>query len=266
MTAPALDLWTLTRGRPQIDPRDLAQAVARQVVAEPLDYRTRLLIRDSVNALRQCWGEPRVRAWLEGCAQRDKIEDIAREPFDEVGFPSLPRRLMEKTEPDLIRQFLDDLGRRLNRETTIYVAGAGALILPGYLQRHTEDIDVVDEVPKEIRDNHRLVQELQDSYGLHLGHVQSHYFPMGFQSRVQSLDRFGRLHVFLVDVHDIFLSKLFSRRVKDMGDLRLLAPQLSKAALVERLQRSCNSFLAAPRLRQIAQDNWHVLFGEDLPS
>lgn len=265
MSVQTLDLWTLTRGRPQIDPNDLAEAIAVQAGEEVLDYRTRLLIRDSVDALQTHWGKDKVQRWLAECTNRTRIEAICREEFEKVGFPSLPRRLMEKTDPNKIRKFLDHLGRKLRQETRVYIAGSGALILPGFIERHTEDIDVIDELPKEVRDNHLLVQELQDLYGLHLGHVQSHYFPSGWQNRAESLDLFGRLSVYLVNVYDVFLSKLFSSRMKDMGDMHLLVPQLNKEMLVQRFRDTCGAFLAAPRLKEIAQDNWHILFGEELP-
>ncbi len=132
MAVKTLDLWTLTRGRPQIDPNDLAEAIAVQAAETDLDYRTRLLIRDSVEALKKHWGQMKWQEWLAGCAHKDKVEVICRDEFDKVGFPSLGRRLMEKTDPDLIRKFLDHLGRTLRQETRIYVAGSGALILPGF--------------------------------------------------------------------------------------------------------------------------------------
>ncbi len=262
----APDLWSLTRGRPQIDPNDLAEAVARQADEAELDYRTRLLIRDSLDALRQFWGDERLQNWLRQCPQRQRIESIHAQDFDKIGFPSITRRLMDKTKPELIRQFLEHLGRRIARRTRLFVAGSVALILPGYLHRHTEDIDVVDELPKELRENHALLKELQDSYGLQLGHVRSHYFPSGWQDRVHSLSDFGNLQIFLLDVYDVFLSKLFSVRTKDMGDLRELLPQLDKTILTERFSTTCRYFLAALRLQQIAQDNWQILFGEPLPT
>ena len=172
---------------------------------------------------------------------------------------------MEKTEPELIRQFLEHLGRSIHRETRVDIAGVVPCIMLGYLSRHTDDIDLIDEVPQELRDNHPLLQQLHDSYGLELTHVQSHYYPSGWRDRIHYLGAFGRLEAFLLDVGDVFLSKLFSARIKDMGDLRLLRPQLDKAILVEKLKTTCASFLADPRLLQIAKDNWHILFGEELP-
>jgi len=62
------------------------------------------------------------------------------------------------------------------------------------------------------------------------------------------------------------LSKLFSARTKDMADLLVLTPQLDRDVLVEKFKTTCGSFLAAPRLLELAQNNWKVLFGEPLPT
>ncbi len=134
------------------------------------------------------------------------------------------------------------MDNKLARDIRIDVAGSVALILPGYLSRHTEDIDVVGEVPREIRENHRLLAALESTFGLKLGHVQSHYFPSGWRSRVHSFDVFDHLHVFLVDVYDVALSKFFSARLKDFQDLTVLKPQLDKDLLIERLRSSARTF------------------------
>ena len=42
--------------------------------------------------------------------------------------------------------------------------------------------------------------------------------------------------MFLLDVYDVFLSKLFSVREKDRDDLRVLIPQLSKDVLVRKFK------------------------------
>jgi hypothetical protein len=266
MATQTLDLWTLVRKRPQIDPGDLADAVREQAREADLDYRTRLLIHDSVDALRTYWGDARVELWLDNALEGQRIREICGEAFDKVGFPSIRKRLMDKTDPEEIRQFLRDLGTRLHGHHRIYIAGSVALILPGYLVRHTDDIDIVGEVPKEVRDDHALVQSLQEIYGLHLGHVQPHYYPKSWQDRVHSLASFNRLQVFLLDVYDVFLSKLFSVRDKDRADLRVLIPQLDKNVLVRMFKELAGDFLAAPRLQEIATNNWQILFGEDLPS
>jgi hypothetical protein len=186
-------------------------------------------------------------------------------PFAEVGFPSLKRRLMEKTTPEKIRQFLEYLGQRVREAHRLNVAGAVALIVPGYLERKTEDVDVVDEIPKEIRENQKLTDELEQVFALHLGHVQSHYLPRNWIDRVHYLNRFGRVEVYLLDVYDVFLSKLFSERVKDIQDLTVLIRKIDKETVKARLQTDCASFLTDSGLKQMAVNNWKVLYGEDLP-
>jgi hypothetical protein len=265
MALQTLDLFNLVRKRPQIDPRDLAEAIRGEVHQTSLDYRTRLLVRDSVEALRLYWGNSRLEQWLSQCPEQDIIRTICNDEYDKIGFPSLRNRLMEKTEPEAILQFFTHLGKKLRQTIRVEIAGSVALILPGYLSRHTEDIDVVGEVPKDIRDDHALVSALETSYGLKLGHVQTHYFPAGWRDRVHSFDVFDRLQVFLVDVYDVALSKLFSARLKDLEDLRVLKPQVDKDVLTARFRSSAGDFLAAPRLKQLAQDNWQILYGEPLP-
>ncbi len=266
MVANRPDLWTLARLGPQIDPNDLTTAIEEQIGHDDLDYRSRLLIRDSIDALRSFWGPSRFSDWYEECSRRQEIEAICGEAFDEIGFPSIRKRLMDKKTPEQIRDFLETLGRRIRNETRIYVAGSCALILPGLMVRGTDDVDVVDEVPKEIRDEHELLDELQQLYSLHLGHVQRHYFPAGWQDRAHSYALFGRLSVYLVDVYDVFLSKLFSARIKDLGDLRILVPQIEKEILVDRFRNTCEGFLVAPRLKELASGNWQILFKEELPT
>jgi hypothetical protein len=262
----ATDLWGLTKGQPYIDAALIPRAIEEQVRSGDLDYRTRLLIRDSVDALRSFWGEPRVRAWLESSPAREEIEAICAEEFDKVGFPSLGRRLVEPTEPRLIEDFLHDLGRRLRRPVRIDVGGSAVLILGGLLRRTTDDVDVVDEVPADIRNEYKLLAELEEVYGLKLAHFQSHYLAMRWERRTHTIGPFDNLRVALLDPHDVFVSKLFSIRSKDLADLRVLFPLLSKETLEQRLRDDCQSMLAAPELRKRAEDNWFLLTRETLPT
>jgi Nucleotidyltransferase of unknown function (DUF6036) len=260
------DLWSLVSGRPEVDPHELAEAVALQVEHGSLDYRSRLLIRDSVAALQEHWGEERLAAWLANSPVRQEIEAICREGFERPGFPSLPERLMDKTDPEDIRQFLREVGVHLPRPLRVDVGGSGALILAGYLSRKTDDIDIVDEVPAEVRSQHQLLARLRQRYGLSLTHFQSHYLPSGWAQRLHSQAPFGQLQVYLVDVHDVLLSKLNSNREKDRDDLRAVAPQLDKDTLVRKLKETAGPLLASPELRRQAEHNWYILYGEPLPS
>jgi hypothetical protein len=265
MATATLDLWSLVRRQSQIDPHDLAEAVAQQAAEESPDYRTRLLIRDSMDALRERWGDRAVGAWLAQIPTRERIEAICREAFDEVGFPSIRKRLMEKTDPATVEQYLRELSQRVRKPLVLTVGGSIALIVPGLLVRHTDDVDIVDEVPKELREQHALLEELKNRYGLFLTHFQQHYLPSGWSSRLHYHETYGDLKIYFIDPLDVFLSKLTSKRTKDFDDLRVLIRQFDREAIVERLNNSMQRTLADDELREQARKNWKILFGEELP-
>jgi hypothetical protein len=260
------DLWSLVWGKPEVDPHQLAEAIERQVAGGTLDFRTRLLIRDSADALESYWGREGLNRWLGQSPAGPTIRTIRREDLGEPKFTSLKGRLMGRTDPETVRQFLRQLGTQVRHSVRLLVGGSVALILPGLLSRATEDIDVVDEIPPEIRQQHALLDQLVQAYGLRLAHFQSHFLPAGWENRLHSLGAFGRLQVFLVDPGDIFLSKLFSRRPKDLDDLRALLPNLDREMLLRRLTGSCAALLRDESLRPIAEQNWYVLVGESLPT
>lgn len=259
------DLWELVWGRPEIDPRRLAEAMEQAAVRPGLDYRTRLLIRDSADALEDYWGKERWGAWLARSKARPTIEAIRQEPFEKVGFPVLRRVLMDRTEPDTVRQYLRELGQHVRSAVEITIGGSIALILPERLSRATKDIDVVDEVPAELRQQYRLLDELTLRYQLQLTHFQSHFLPAGWMGRRHGLEPFGNLRAYLVDELDVVLSKLFSARSKDLDDVRLLLPGIDRDRLVERLKTTCGGLLGEADLRANAARNWYILTGEELP-
>jgi hypothetical protein len=260
------DLWALVLDQSHIDPGGLAEALVEQVLGSDLDFRTRLLIRDSLNALQDYWGPQRLADWLQASPVRPELEAIWREELGRVGFPFLKEQLMEPTRPEQIRQFLRDLGSLLQQPARFAVGGAGALILKGHLLRRTQDLDVVNELPPEIRALGARLHEVERRHRLQLGHFQSHYLPSGWDQRTHTLEPFGLLNVYAVDVYDVFLSKLCSSREKDLDDLRTVAPQLSKETLVRRLKETAAGLLSQPDLRPKAEHNWYVLYGESLPS
>lgn len=266
MTVHTKDLWRLALHELQVDPDDLIEAIQDQVVRNDLDFRSRLLIRDSLDALRKYWGLERLLDRLSTGPVREQIESIWREDLGAPGFSLLMRRVMETTRPETIRQFFRALGVHLRRPLRLQVGGSAALILPGYLSRRTEDVDVVDEIPTELRKERKLLKELEERFSLKLAHFQQHYLPAGWAQRVHSLEPFGQLQVSLVDVYDVFLSKLFSIRTKDFDDLRMLTPQLDKETVIRKLKDTTGSMLAEAKLRQRAEKNWYILFGEPLPS
>ena len=266
MAVRAHDLWGLVLDQQYVDPRELADAIEAQAEENALDFRTRLLIRDGAEALRNYWGRRRFEEWLQKCAARARIEAIRHEDLGKPGFPFLREQIMEPTRPETIRQFFEELGSELHKTVRVYLGGSGALILTGYLSRRTQDLDVVDELPEEIRSLHRTLDKLTQRYRLQIAHFQSHYLPQGWEQRVHSLEPFGRLQVYLVDAYDVFLSKLFSAREKDRDDLRALVPQLDKETVIRRLKETTVAWQGESHLLQRAQDNWKILYGEELPS
>ena len=266
MTVQAKDLWSLALDHLQIAPDDLVEAIAEQIRREDLDYRSRLLIHESLEALQACWGPERLRRWLRQCPYRAQIEAIWMVHYDEVGFPSLRRRVMDTTRPEQVKQCFRELALHVQHPLQLEVGGAIALILPGLLSHRTEGVDVVNEVPLALRSQHHLLATLATRYGLALTPFQSHYLPTGWQQRLHSQEPFGRLHVSLVDVYDVFLSKLFSARLKDRDDLRMLAPQLDKTIIAHRVRDMAQDLLAAPGLRENAAQNWYILYGEPFPA
>jgi hypothetical protein len=266
MVVRAKDLWSLIRNQ-WVDAQELRAAVEDQVTRQDLDYRSRLLIRDSVKALRHHWGDERVDKWLKESPQGEQIATICRGPWEcDRGFSSLMERVVDVLTPQTIERFFRELSRHVRRPLRLAVGGSAALIVPGYLSRPTEDIDVVDEVPKELREQHALLNELKERYGLELAHFQQHYLPMRWQDRLHYYDTFDELTVYLVDAIDVFLSKLFSIRTKDLDDLRALTSHLDKETIARRLHDTCGSMLVAESLRQRAEHNWYILYGEALPT
>jgi hypothetical protein len=173
---------------------------------------------------------------------------------------------MEATRAETVRQFLEELGQHLHEYLRLDIGGCIPLILLGYLSRRTDDIDVVNEVPAELRAQHKLLEELARRYALALTHFQSHYLPKGWQQRLHSQGNFGRLNVYLVDPLDVFLSKLFSAREKDRDDLRILIRQFDKDTIIRRMRDTCGDLIVAAGLREKAENNWKILYGEPLPS
>lgn len=239
-------LWDLVSNRQRIEPAELQEAIAEQLKTGDLDYRTRLLIHESAQLLRDKFSvefEP------------PGLPPIQSKP----GFPSLGWKVGPVTKPDTIKKFLRELGRGLSGPTEIVIGGSSSLILQGLLIRNTEDVDVVDEVPPALR-NLRSVQS-----DLHIAHFQSHFLPDGWELRQISLGDFGHLRVYLVDGLDIYLGKIFSAREKDQADLTYLQPRFEKERVLRHLQQCGKRLAGDPKLRQAADDNWYIQYGDKLP-
>jgi hypothetical protein len=266
------ELWSVARDRVHVDADALARAVenAAEGGADNLDYRTRLLIRDSLTALRSHWGLPRYSAWLERSTRREKIAQVCDNPAtraaaSDEGFPTLARRLVNPIDPKKVMELLRELSSHVNQPTRLVIGGSMAVMLAGHLSRSTDDIDIVDELPAAVREQPAVLENLAGRYGLRLAHFQSHYLPAGWEQRVRSIDAFGKLQVFAVDSYDVVVGKLFSVREKDRDDLRAITPLLDRATIEDRVRRTTAALRSEQRLLDAAKKNWFILFGEDLP-
>jgi Nucleotidyltransferase of unknown function (DUF6036) len=231
-------LWKVTSSQTGID-RSHLQEIVGSIDDETLDARSRELILASRQAL-------------------------AGESTEETAFPSLSSRLIEPMKKTLIEQYLRELGTRLQHKVKLIIGGSSALILLELLSRATEDIDVVDEVPEPLREMHKWRARAQTRYGLYIAHFQSHYLPQGWSERLHSRGNYGKLEVFVVDPVDIFVGKLFSRREKDLDDLRVLSSTLDRESIVARLS-AATALLSDEDRRRMARDNYYIVYGEGCP-
>jgi hypothetical protein len=259
------DLHSLVYGTPWIDPRTLLAAIDGELRAPAPDFRTRLLLRDSMNALERRWGGGTLLTALSpdvrGAASRILTEDLG-----EPGFTTLDRRMADATSPEAIADFLRTLGEKIHTPARLAIGGSASLILWGMLQRPTDNVDAVSEVPAPIRVECDLLGRLTARFGLRLAHFQSCYLPTGWERRLQPFLRFGSVDVRLVEPFDTFAGKLFSEREKDRDDLRMLKRAVNREAIEERLKSSCAGLLGDPARRAMAERNWYILFGEPLPA
>src|SRR6266487_2020895 len=118
------DLWSLALDQSQIDPDDLAAAIEREAQKGQLDFRTRLLIRDSLASLQQFWGAARTAKWLREARAGDTIQAIANGDLGAPGFSLLSRRIMPATRSDTIIAFLRELGLSLAQPEKMVIGGA----------------------------------------------------------------------------------------------------------------------------------------------
>lgn len=265
-TAPrVLDPWRLVWGQPYIDSRTLAAAIEQDLARTPEpDYRTRLLIRDASVALRSYWGSRRFDQWLDVSPEGSRVREILGEVFDEVGYSTIRERLVDSIDMKQLTQVFEMLGQSIHGRIEIHIAGSVPTLVKGLTARPTDDIDLVDEIPEEIRRQRDVLREIEVEFGMKLGHVQSHYLPTGWRERRRWLGDFGGLRVYLVDEYDIFVSKLSSKKKKHQLDLRVLALKLDMDTARDRLLNSGRAFLDDPALRPQILENWRFIFQEPL--
>jgi hypothetical protein len=262
-----LDPWKLVWGQPYIDSATLATLIEQELERSLApDFRTRLLIRDASRAIRSFWGARKFDRWLTGSSAGARVRAILDEDLGRPGFRYIRRRLVTSVNLTMLKQVLELLGHQVHGRVEMTIAGSIPSLVGGLTARPTDDIDIVDEVPAEIRGQRAILQKIKKDYGLAVGHVQSHYLPAGWQRRRKSLGNFGGLRVYLVDEYDVFVSKLSSKREKHKQDLRVMSAKLKKGVARRRLLAEGRAFLDDPKLRPQIEENWRFIYQEPLES
>ena len=171
---------------------------------------------------------------------------------------------MDNIDLTRLRRIFDLLGRAIRGPVEVHIAGSIPTLIMGLTARPTGDIDFVDEIPVEVRNQRTVLRKIKTEFGLKLGHVQSHYLPAHWQNRRKWLGDFGGLRVYVVDEYDIFVSKLSSKKEKHQSDLGVLALKLDKDIARQRLLTDGRSFLDDPKLKPQIEENWRFIFQEPL--
>jgi hypothetical protein len=259
------DPWGLIWGQPYIDSATLARAITNDLGQNPdPDFRTRLLVRDALKALRAFWGTKKFSQWLAASPVGDRLQSILQENLGEVGFPYIRRRLVAAPDQTQVEQIFDLLGRNIPNRVEVYVAGSIPTLIQGLTARPTADIIILNEVPVEIRRQRKVLAKIQADYGLQLGHIQSHYLPARWEQRRRFLGDFGGLRVYLMDVYDVFVSKLSSKQEKHQQDVRVLAQKLDQDKAKHLLLGDGKAFLDDPLQRPQIEKNWQFIYQEPL--
>src|SRR4051812_12806430 len=115
MTLVRENLWRLARSGQPIDASELAAALEEQAGEPEPDYRTCLLMRDSLDALSRHWGSERLDQWLETSPVGEQLRTVQAQDLGAVGFPSLARRIMDATKPEVVLRFFRELGSRIRQ-------------------------------------------------------------------------------------------------------------------------------------------------------
>jgi hypothetical protein len=106
------DLWSIVRN-PYVDAALLADAIIEQIHQGDLDYRSRLLIRDSLKALEHRWGAQRFNHWITAFSIHPQLATIYHETFEKTGFSTLEKRVMEFTTQQDLEEMFRAIGSHL---------------------------------------------------------------------------------------------------------------------------------------------------------
>jgi hypothetical protein len=138
-----------------------------------------------------------------------------------------------------LRSALYALGARCPPGTEIVIAGGAALLLGGYIDRPTVDVDVLHAQPplREVEPHILAVAELADlspTWVNDAAKAWTFVLPPDFLDRLVDVGLFDRLRVRALGRPDLILMKVVGGRPADREDLQRLAPSPAEIAFVTR--------------------------------
>src|SRR5215213_7709669 len=132
---------------------------------------------------------------------------------------------------------LERLGAMCPQGSEIVLAGGAALILGGYIDRATNDGDVIHSEPR-LADIADLLAEIADERDLPLAWLNDgvrgwvDVLPPDHQDRLEDVGAFGHLRVRRLGRLDLIVMKFFALRPQDLEDLAALAPTAEEIEFV----------------------------------
>jgi hypothetical protein len=141
---------------------------------------------------------------------------------------------MERSE---LIQALERLGTLCAPGTEIVLGGGAALILAGYIDRGTEDGDVIHSTPRlaDLEDVLAIVAEEHDLPGAWLNDgvkAWADVLPPDFLGRLEEVGVFTNLRVRRLGRRDLLVMKFFALRAQDLEDISAMAPVEEEIAFV----------------------------------
>jgi hypothetical protein len=154
--------------------------------------------------------------------------------------------------------FLKDLDDRLTEETILHCMGGFAVVQAYGLARSTADIDVIAVLPygtaSQLVEVAGKESALRVKHGIYLDVVTVASVPESYESRLSALypGCWRHLRLFVLEAHDLALTKLERNFERDRGDVEHLARSgyLKASILQERYNKEMRPYV-------IGRVSWH---------
>jgi len=154
--------------------------------------------------------------------------------------------------------FLKDLDDQLSEDTVLHCMGGFAMVQAYGLARSTADIDVIAVLPhgtaSQLVELAGTESSLRAKHGIYLDVVTVASVPESYESRLSALDpgSWRHLRLFVLEAHDLALTKLERNFERDRGDVEHLARSgyLKASTLQDR-------YIEEMRPNVIGRVSWH---------